>query len=67
MLCFSQPDVMYKAVVEQTGDSYCVGNEGSMSVSGPESVAFSLHSTGAAVSNPETGTLNRFLYSRYGN
>ena len=28
---------------------------------------FTLHSTGSAVSNPETGTLNSFLYSRYEN
>ena len=56
---------MYTARVELQGDSFNVGVEGKVSLSGPGGVVFTLHHTGTEESNPETGPIANFLYSTY--
>ena len=59
----TQPEVVYTAHLELQGDSYNVGVEGTLSVSGPGDVEFTLHHTGTEESNPETGPILNFIYS----
>ena len=57
--------MVYTARVELQGDSFNVGVEGKVLLSGPGGVVFTLHHTGMEESNPETGPIAKFLYSTY--
>lgn len=60
-----ESEVIYTVRVDLKGpSSYTIGTDGEMNISGPGGVVFSLHSTGLPESNPETGPLVKFLYSR---
>ena len=59
-----EPEVIYIARVDLVGPSFTLGSEGEMSIPGPGGVVFTLHSTGVPESDPETGPVTKFLYSR---
>lgn len=61
----SQAELVYTAQVKLTGQVYDVGVDGKTTLTGPGGVTFTLHATGEAESNPETGPLVKFLYSQY--
>ena len=46
-----------------TGEGHKIGVEGSLSLSSPGGVVFTLHSTGLPVSSAESGPLTRFIYT----
>ncbi len=57
--------MVYTAHLELQGETYNIGVEGKLSLTGPESVEFFLHHTGLEDSNPETGSILNFVYSSY--
>ena len=61
-----EPEVIYIARVDLVGPSFTIGSEGEMNISGPGGVVFTLHSTALPESDPETGPVTKFLYSRSG-
>ena len=58
---------MYTAHLELTGESFDIGVEGKTTLTGPGGVTFTLHQTGLAESNPESGPIVKFLYAQYVN
>lgn len=60
-----QPEVVYTVHVELTGSVFDIGVDGKTTLTGPGGVTFTLHQTGLAESNPETGPIVKFLYSQY--
>lgn len=61
---YLQPEIVYTLHVELTGSVFDVGVDGKTTLTGPGGVTFTLHQTGAAESNPETGPIVKFLYSQ---
>ena len=51
--------------MELSGQVYDIGVNGKTSLTGPGGVTFTLHQTGLAESNPESGPIVKFLYSQY--
>ena len=59
-----QPEVVYTVHVELSGSVFDIGVDGKTTLTGPGGVTFTLHQTGLAESNPETGPIVKFLYSQ---
>ncbi len=57
--------MVYTAHLELHGDTYNIGVEGDVLLSGPGGVEFILHHTGMENSIPEAGPILNFIYSLY--
>lgn len=54
---------MYTVHLELRGESFNIGVEGNVLLSGPGGVEFTLHHTGMEESNPVEGPIVNFIYS----
>ena len=59
-----EPEVIYTARVDLEGTNFTIGTEGQSTVMGQGGVVFNIYSPGLTESDPESGPIAKFLYSR---
>jgi hypothetical protein len=59
-----ESELVYTLRVKLVAPSYTMGSDGEVNISGPAGINFTLHSTGLGPSDPTSGPVAKFIYSR---